>query len=83
MKLKFEINGEVKECDVLYTFKSDNTNKDYLVCTDNTYSVDGLNLYSFIYYPDDKARGMVKIESEEDWMEVENFIKMAEVSDNE
>ena len=83
MKLKFEINGKLKECDVLYTFKSEKTKKDYIVCTDNTSSVDGLNIYAFIYYPNDKARGMERIENEEDWKEVENFVRIAEASENE
>jgi len=75
-KLKISINDEIKECDILYTFKSDNTNKDYLICTDNTYNGDSLKVYSFIYYPNDKNKGIEKIEKEEDWQEVENFINL-------
>lgn len=81
-KLKISINDEVKECEVLYTFKSHNTRNCYLICTDNTYSNDKINVYSFIYYPKDKSKGIEKITRKEDWDEVEEFIRLMEVSYN-
>ena len=75
-KIKISINDELKECDLLYTFKSDNTNHNYLICTDNTYNNGNLKVYSFIYYPDNKEKGIEKIEKEEDWQEVEKFINL-------
>ena len=81
MKMKIKINGELKECTILYTFKSDNTNKNYLICTDNTYNDEKLNVYSFIYYPSDKSKGIELIEKEEDWKEVDKFIKLVEIVD--
>ena len=60
-KLKISINDELKECDVLYTFKSHNTKNCYLICTDNTYSNDKINVYSFIFYPKDENKGIEKI----------------------
>lgn len=74
LKLKLRINGEEKECEVLYTFKSQNTNKDYLVCTDNTYENKELNIYAFLYYPEDKSKGLEKIEDENDYKEVQKFL---------
>ena len=82
MKLKISIDGEKKECDILYTFKSDNTNNNYLICTDNTYKDDKINVFSFIYYPDNKEKGIEKITKEEDWKEVEDFISAIEVTNN-
>ena len=79
-KLKIMINEELKECDILYTFKSNNTNNNYLICTDNTYEDEKLNIYSFIYYPDNKEKGLDKIINSEDWEEVEKFINLAELS---
>ena len=70
-KIKFSINGEEKECDILYTFKSDNTNKNYLLCSE-----DGIKVFSFIYYPNDREKGIAKITNQEDWDEVEKFINL-------
>ena len=75
-KIKFSINGIEKECEILYTFKSDNTNKNYLICTDNTIENEKLSVYSFIYYPNDKSKGVERISKDEDWQEVENFINL-------
>ncbi len=79
-KLKISINDEVKECDILYTFKSHSTRNYYLICTDNTYSNDELNVYSFIYYPKDKNKGLEKITNKEDWDEVKEFISLVGVT---
>ena len=70
-RLKISINDEIKECDVLYTFKSHSTGNYYLICTDNTYgNNDELNIYSFIYYPKDKNKRLEKIVNKEDLDEV-------------
>ena len=79
-KLKISINDVEKECDVLYTFKSHSTRNYYLICTDNTYNNDTLNVYSFIYYPNDKSKGLEKITNKEDWDEVEEFINLVGVT---
>ena len=74
-RLKISINDEIKECDVLYTFKSHSTRNYYLICTDNTYgNNDELNIYSFIYYPKDKNKRLEKIVNKEDLDEVKEFI---------
>ncbi len=83
MKLKITIGNETKECDILYTFKSDNTNNNYLICTDNTYNDDRLNVFSFIYYPESKEKGLEKIIKEDDWREIEKFISIVEVTNND
>ena len=79
-KLKISINDVEKECDILYTFKSHSTRNYYLICTDNTYNNDTLNVYSFIYYPNDKSKGLEKITNKEDWDEVEEFISLVGVT---
>ncbi len=78
-KIKIMINDDLKECDLLYTFKSDKTNNNYLICTDNTYDNDKLNVYSFIYYPDNREKGLEKISKDEEWEEVEQFLSLTEV----
>jgi len=79
-KLKISINDVEKDCDILYTFKSHSTRNYYLICTDNTYNNDKLNVYSFIYYPNDKSKGLEKINNKEDWDEVEEFINLVGVT---
>ncbi len=82
-KMKILINEVEKDCDVLYTFKSEKTKKNYLICTDNTFTNDKLNVYSFIYYPNDKKKGIIKIEEKEDLDAVETFMSLLEVDCNE
>lgn len=76
-KIKLFINDDYKECDILYTFRSDITNKDYLICTDNTINdKNNLNVYSFIYYPNNKEKGIEKITDERDWKVIEDFLDL-------
>jgi len=70
------IDNEEKEFEILYTFKSFKTNKDYIIYTDNKYGEDNmLNVYSSIYYPSEPNKDFENIENEEDWLEVEKFMK--------
>ena len=82
-KMKVLINGVEKVCEILYTFKSENTKKSYLICTDNTFTNGELNVYSFIYYPNEKEKGIIKIEEKEDLDAIETFISLLEVNCNE
>lgn len=51
-KINVLINGEEKECDVLFTFDSEATFKSYIGYTDNTTSKDGRkNIYISSYNP--------------------------------
>jgi len=78
-KVKLIINDQIKEYDLLYTFDSTNTNNSYMICTDNSYGENGkLKTTAFIYYPDDKKKGLTPIEDQKDWKEVETFLNMME-----
>ena len=45
-------DGEQREFNVILTYKSENTQKDYVVYTDNTYDdEDKLRIYASIYNP--------------------------------
>lgn len=77
------INNEEKEFDILYTFKSLKTNKDYIIYTDNTYENNSLNIYASIYFPFDKEKELENIESNEDWEEIENFLSSVNGESNE
>ena len=83
-KFKCIVNGLEKEFEVLYTFKSFKTKKDYIIYTDNTYDEsNNLNVYSSIYYPQHSEKEMENIEKEEDWNEVEKFLNDMSGDNNE
>ena len=70
------IDNLEKEFEVLYTFKSIKTNKDYIIYTDNSYDDNkDLNIFASIYYPFDLEKELENIEMEEDWEEVEKFLE--------
>ncbi|MCI5732465.1 MAG: DUF1292 domain-containing protein, partial [Tenericutes bacterium] len=72
---KCVVNGIEQEFEILYTFKSLKTKKDYLIYTDNTYDeTNNLNIYSSIYYPQYPEKEIENIENEDDWNEVEKFL---------
>ena len=83
-KIKLLINEIPVEYDLLYTFESNITNKNYLVCEDNSLTDTGkLKTYAFIYYPDDKEKGVEPIKNQQDWEEVEKFLKIMGDEENE
>lgn len=73
------INEEGKkiECNVLFTFDSDETNKSYIVYTDNSKDESGnIRVYASIYDPksgDDME--LLPIESEKEWKVIEAILK--------
>ena len=72
---KCVINGMEQEFEVLYTFRSLKTKKDYIIYTDNSYNSNNeLNIYSSIYYPQSPEKELENIVDEADWEEVENFL---------
>lgn len=74
-KFKCIIDNIEKEFEVLYTFKSTKTKKDYIIYSDNTYDENNsLNIYASIYYPFNPEKELENIEESPDWKEVENFL---------
>lgn len=63
-------DGNEKEYEILLAFYWTKTNKYYVVYTDNIEDENGLNTYASIYYPDDNTK-LDKIETEEEWNEIE------------
>ena len=73
------VNDEGKEieCEVLFTFDSDETKKSYIVYTDNTLDTDGnTKVYASIYDPEDKSEQtkLLPIEDEKEWKIVETIL---------
>ena len=78
---KCMVDGIEKEFEVLYTFKSNKNNKDYVIYTDNSYDENNnLSIFASIYYPFDLEKELGNIETEEEWEEIEKFLK--EMSDD-
>lgn len=73
------INAEGREvvCDVLFTFDSDETNKSYIVYTDNTKDQKGnIQVYASIYDPKQQDNmELLPIETEKEWKVIETILE--------
>ena len=72
------INDEGKEveCEVLFTFESDETNKNYIVYTDNTLDEEGnTKVYASIYNPDQDETKLLPIETDKEWKIIETILE--------
>src|SRR5574344_1141278 len=66
-KVKNEEGKEI-ECEVLFTFESDETKKNYIVYTDNTKDETGnIKVYASIYQPNKKETMLEPIETDKEW----------------
>ncbi len=72
-------NGVSVECEILFTFESPETGKDYIVYTDNKKTEDGaLQVYANIYDKSGKNKNLMPIETEEEWNTVEAILAKLE-----
>ena len=72
------IDDEGKEvvCEVLFTFESDETKKNYIVYTDNTLDSEGnVKVYASIYEPDKENMELIPIETEREWKIIETKLE--------
>lgn len=88
-------NGQEVVYDVLFTFESDQTNKNYIVYTDNSRDEQGnIEVYASIYHPEDENGRLEAIETDSEWKlietilstlqeEIKNGTKMEETQNNE
>lgn len=68
-------NGQEVVYDVLFTFESDQTNKNYIVYTDNSKDEQGnIEVYASIYYPEDENGRLEAIETEAEWKLIETIL---------
>ena len=78
-KMTFKvINDEGKEieCEVLFTFESDETKKNYIVYTDNTMDEEGnTKVYASIYNPDQDETKLIPIETDKEWKIIETILE--------
>ena len=75
---EFEIyndNGEKIKCNALFTFESDETNKNYIVYTDNTTDEAGnKRVYASTFDPKEANPVLGPIESEKEWKIIEDIL---------
>ena len=78
-KMTFKIlgdNGQEIECEVLFTFESDETKKNYIVYTDNTLDEQGnTKVYASIYNPNEENTNLIPIETEKEWKIIETILE--------
>ncbi len=71
----FDEAGKEIECEVLFTFESDETKKNYMVYTDNTTDEEGnTKVYASIYNPDEEETKLIPIETEKEWKIIETIL---------
>jgi len=69
-------NGNEVECEVLFTFESDETKKSYIVYTDNTVDEEGnTKVYASIYTPGGETTNLLPIETEKEWKIIETILE--------
>lgn len=65
-------DGKEIECEVLFTFESDETKKNYIVYTDNTLDEKGnTKVYASIYNPNEENTNLIPIETDKEWKIIE------------
>ena len=68
-------NGKEVVYDVLFTFESEETNKNYIVYTDNTKDENGnIEVYASIYDPDDPKSKLEAIKTDKEWKVMETIL---------
>lgn len=68
-------NGENVECEVLFTFSSNETNKNYVIYTDHkTDDAGSINVYANTYDPSGTSKELGAITTEEEWNTIESIL---------
>ncbi len=77
-KMTFKVindEGKETECEVLFTFDSDETKKSYIAYTDNTVDESGnIKVYASIYTPNEEPMNLIPIETEKEWKIIETIL---------
>lgn len=69
-------NGKEIECEVLFTFESEETKKNYIVYTDNTTDDDGnTKVYASVYNPNEAETKLMPIETDKEWKIIETILE--------
>lgn len=72
----FNDEGKEIECEVLFTFDSDETKKSYMVYTDNTIDDEGnTKVYASIYDSKEENPKLLPIETDKEWKIIETILE--------
>ena len=75
-------NGVEVECEILFTFDSEQTKKSYIVYTDYSKEENGsLKVYANTYDPNGNNMNLMPIETEEEWNTIEAILSKLESSE--
>ena len=78
-KKKFSVldeNGKEIICEPLFTFESEETKKQYVVYTDNSYDEDGnVRVFASIYRMNDKGGELLTIKTDKEWKVIETILE--------
>lgn len=71
-------DGKEVECDILFTFHSDETNRDYLIYTDRTVDENGnYEMLAAAYNPEADEFVLEAIETDREWEIIDAYIDEA------
>lgn len=75
---KFKVidkDGKEIEFEVLFTFESDETKKNYMVYTDNSTDEEGnVRVYASVFKPDVEPLELLPVETEREWKIIETIL---------
>lgn len=75
--------GQKIMCEVLFTFESDETKKNYIVYTDNSLDENGnVKVYASIYTQDQEPADLIPIETEREWKIIETILESVQEEAN-
>ena len=79
-----DTEGKEVECEVLFTFDSEETNKSYIVYTDNTTDDKGnVKVYASVYKPEDENTELLPIETDREWKIIETILESIQEENNQ
>ena len=74
-------NGNTIEFEILFTFESDETHKNYMVYTDNSIDNDGnTRVYASIYNPEEDEIKLEPIQTDKEWKIIETILQEIQAS---
>ena len=69
-------NGKEVTCEVLFTFDSEETKKNYIVYTDNTTDDEGnVRVYASVFDPASEKTELKPIETDREWKIIETILE--------
>ena len=72
-------NSNTIEFEILFTFESDETHKNYMVYTDNTKDENGnVRVYASVFVPDAEPLELLPVETEREWKIIETILESIE-----